>query len=41
MSKGIVERALVVRDEAVASLGRLKGFALLLGRLARSTTSRR
>jgi putative oxidoreductase len=34
MSKGIVERALVVRDEAVASLGRLKGFALLLGRLA-------
>ncbi len=34
MSKGIVERALVVRDEAVASLGRLKGLALLLGRLA-------
>jgi putative oxidoreductase len=34
MSKGIVERALVVRDKAVASLGRLKGLALLLGRLA-------
>jgi putative oxidoreductase len=34
MSKGIVEHALVVRDKAVASLGRLKGVALLLGRLA-------
>jgi putative oxidoreductase len=34
MSKGIVESALVVRDRAVASLGRLKGVALLLGRLA-------
>ena len=34
MSKGIVDHALVLRDEAVAALGRLKGVALLLGRLA-------
>jgi putative oxidoreductase len=34
MAKGIVEHALVVRDRAVASLVRLRGLALLLGRLA-------
>jgi putative oxidoreductase len=34
MSKGIVDRALVVRDKVIAQLDRLRGVALLLGRLA-------
>ncbi len=34
MSNGIVDHALVVRDKAVAALAKLKGVALLLGRLA-------
>jgi putative oxidoreductase len=34
MAKGIVDHALVARDKAVALLGRLRGVALLLGRLA-------
>ncbi len=34
MSNGIVDRALTVRDHAVAQLAKLKGVALLLGRLA-------
>jgi putative oxidoreductase len=34
MSTGIIDRALAVRDKALAALERLRGVALLLGRLA-------
>lgn len=34
MSNGIVDRVLVVRDRALDGLAPLRGFALLLGRLA-------
>lgn len=34
MSKGIIDRALAVRDKALAALEHLRGVALLLGRLA-------
>ena len=34
MSKGIVDHVLVARDKAVGMLAKLKGLALLLGRLA-------
>jgi len=34
MSKGIIDRALVLRDKAVAQLEKLRSVALLLGRLA-------